>query len=323
MARGLSEERIQMGEAAWAEHVRVMNNEKALKYRRGLHVVSWHRRTKIKLIAYKGGKCEQCGYCKNCPSAFTFHHKNPNEKDFTIARKTWSFERLKREVDKCSLLCSNCHAETHEKEYDEIRKTEERNFADRPSNKIVKCGICGTEFKPRRRTQKFCSSNCNIKSNTKVEKRPTRDELEILIETVHCWEELGRRFGVGGNAVKKWARKYGIPLPVYRSPIIARPCCHCGLLFKAKQTGQKFCSITCHGLASRKVVRPSMEELIEMRKTQTLEQIASRYGVKHCTVRAWIERKCLVSTPAPSPVPIPANPVAPSPTCPCSQASPD
>jgi aconitase B len=65
------------------------------------------------LIAYKGGKCENCNYDKN-QAALSFHHLDPKEKDFEISGKhCLSLERLKKEVDKCSLLCLNCHAETH------------------------------------------------------------------------------------------------------------------------------------------------------------------------------------------------------------------
>lgn len=75
-------------------------------------VVSWRKRTKIKLVEYKGGKCEKCGYDKFL-QALEFHHLDPKEKDFTISGKSWSFEKLKTEVDKCILLCSNCHIEIH------------------------------------------------------------------------------------------------------------------------------------------------------------------------------------------------------------------
>ena len=75
-------------------------------------VVEWRRRKKIELVEYKGGECERCGY-KKCIDALEFHHKNPDEKDFTISGKSWSFERLKKEVDKCILVCSNCHKEIH------------------------------------------------------------------------------------------------------------------------------------------------------------------------------------------------------------------
>lgn len=80
--------------------------------KRSKDVMDWRRRTKIKLVEYKGGKCEKCGY-KKCINAMEFHHEDPNEKDFTVSGKSWSFERLKKEVDKCILVCSNCHKEIH------------------------------------------------------------------------------------------------------------------------------------------------------------------------------------------------------------------
>ena len=76
-------------------------------------VIEWRKRTKQKLIEYKGGKCELCGYEK-CNRSLQFHHLNPDEKDFTISGKSLSFEKLKEEVDKCILVCSNCHSEIHD-----------------------------------------------------------------------------------------------------------------------------------------------------------------------------------------------------------------
>ena len=67
-------------------------------------VVEWRKRVKLKLVDYKGGKCEKCDYSK-CVDALEFHHIDPNEKDFTIGGKSWSFDRLKSEVDKCILVC--------------------------------------------------------------------------------------------------------------------------------------------------------------------------------------------------------------------------
>ena len=77
-------------------------------------VINWRKRTKEKLVEYKGGKCVKCGYDK-CIQALSFHHIDPKEKDFTISGKSWSYERLKNEVDKCILVCSNCHIEIHSK----------------------------------------------------------------------------------------------------------------------------------------------------------------------------------------------------------------
>ncbi len=70
---------------------------------------------KAKAVAYKGGKCCLCGY-NNCLEALTFHHIVG--KDFGISYKgyTRSWEKVKKELDNCWLLCSNCHAEIHAKE---------------------------------------------------------------------------------------------------------------------------------------------------------------------------------------------------------------
>ena len=76
------------------------------------NVISWRRKKKRELVEYKGGRCIKCGYNK-CVTAMEFHHMNHKEKDFTISGKSWSFERLKIEVDKCILVCSNCHKEIH------------------------------------------------------------------------------------------------------------------------------------------------------------------------------------------------------------------
>lgn len=69
---------------------------------------------KKKAVAYKGGKCEKCGYDKSL-RAMSFHHKNPLRKDFNISGShCYSWERIKQELDKCILLCANCHMEVHE-----------------------------------------------------------------------------------------------------------------------------------------------------------------------------------------------------------------
>lgn len=75
-------------------------------------VESWRKRKKKALVEYKGGKCQCCGYSK-CIEALEFHHLNPNIKNFTISGKSKSFNSLKSEVDKCILVCSNCHKEIH------------------------------------------------------------------------------------------------------------------------------------------------------------------------------------------------------------------
>jgi hypothetical protein len=68
-------------------------------------------------VEHKGGQCQKCGYNK-CISALDFHHIEPQHKDFGISHKglTRSWEAIKKEIDKCILVCANCHREIHELE---------------------------------------------------------------------------------------------------------------------------------------------------------------------------------------------------------------
>jgi predicted HNH restriction endonuclease len=75
------------------------------------------RRFKVKedCLNYLGNKCSICGYDK-CKRALEFHHIDPSKKEFIISGSHCrSWEKIKQELDKCILVCSNCHAELHEK----------------------------------------------------------------------------------------------------------------------------------------------------------------------------------------------------------------
>lgn len=64
-------------------------------------------------LELKGGCCQICGYSV-CSAALEFHHLDPKQKDPNWRRmKTGSFERIKQELEKCILLCANCHREVH------------------------------------------------------------------------------------------------------------------------------------------------------------------------------------------------------------------
>ncbi len=77
-------------------------------------VVDRQRKLKGLAIEYKGGSCVKCGYSKY-NGALEFHHLDPNEKDFTISHmKLYAFtDEIKKELDKCILVCANCHREIH------------------------------------------------------------------------------------------------------------------------------------------------------------------------------------------------------------------
>lgn len=63
----------------------------------------------------KNRKCAKCGYDK-CGAALEFHHINPEEKDERIAKmisNNYTLEAVQKEIEKCIVLCANCHHEFH------------------------------------------------------------------------------------------------------------------------------------------------------------------------------------------------------------------
>lgn len=80
-------------------------------------VIKWRRRMKQKAVEYLGGKCSRCGYDR-CVRALSFHHRDSTTKSFGIANpSTKRWELIKAELDKCDLLCMNCHMEIEDKIY--------------------------------------------------------------------------------------------------------------------------------------------------------------------------------------------------------------
>ena len=199
------------------------------------------KRLKKKLVEYKGGKCEICGYDK-CIAALEFHHLNPKEKEFNIGCKhVLSFEKCKKEVDKCMLVCSNCHREIHYEEILKKQKEEEEKenkiFAEILKNRDkynfkhiknsymylkytnifedIKNNVSRSEiFKKyhinNKTFNKFLEENGIKYSKTKkIENKPTKEELINLLKE-NSKASISRMFGVSWQAVNKWCKKYNI-----------------------------------------------------------------------------------------------------------------
>ena len=72
----------------------------------------WQQR-KLDAVEYKGGSCEKCGYDKY-PDVLEFHHLDPTEKEAAWNKmRLWNWKKITAELDKCSMLCANCHREVH------------------------------------------------------------------------------------------------------------------------------------------------------------------------------------------------------------------
>lgn len=184
-----------------------------------MDAVSRKRKTlKKDLVEYKGGKCEKCGYNK-CVAAMDFHHKDPKEKDFGLSSNgnTQSWKKLTEEADKCLLLCANCHRELHAElnGYIDIRtdirkqtyktiKKESAPSRQKQPKQYNKCKTCNKNTYNKH----YCCDKCSKLANRKAD-RPGKEEL-IEILRKNNWTKTAKMFGVTDNAVRKWAKTYGI-----------------------------------------------------------------------------------------------------------------
>jgi transposase len=111
-AQGLLEVLLSCSAHGEVSHVRDSRGYYRCRACRAEAVVRRRRRVKQILVEEAGGSCRLCGYDKSY-AALEFHHVDPREKQFGVAAGgiARSLDRLRVEVRKCVLLCSNCHAE--------------------------------------------------------------------------------------------------------------------------------------------------------------------------------------------------------------------
>lgn len=152
---------------------------------------------KLKALKYKGEKCTNCGYNK-CKDALEFHHVDSTEKDFNISSNiTRSWDKIKHELDKCSLLCANCHRELHSI-YSTFKLYDEKEIM------FNNCSFCNKPTK----NKKFCSHECSIKEKSK--NIPEKLDLINKILLYKSNVKVGKYYNVSDNTIKKWKIRYNL-----------------------------------------------------------------------------------------------------------------
>ena len=179
----------------------------------------FRRRRKENLIKVCGGKCLLCGYNKS-NSALEFHHIDSTQKLYGISANgtCHDLEKDLNEVQKCILVCANCHREIHNEEYS-IQELESKKFYDDEIANQLRLD----KQKILEKTLYFCL-NCNKQLSNKTNTglceacykaslkigRPTREELKFLIRN-KPFTKIGEQFGISDNAIRKWCKAENLP----------------------------------------------------------------------------------------------------------------
>ena len=184
---------------------------------------------KLRLIkeGLKESRCEICGYSESTE----LHHINGDPTD--------------NRLENLQILCPNCHAKTDNYRTKNIKGrviqdpktlylTDEEVQQREIEHKAKKCGktveeyleskekgrqpkiidpdrvcpICGKPFKGKG-TQKYCSQECYKEDNKG--NRPTLLQLIQDFKELKSFVQVGVKYGVSDNAVRKWCKLYGIP----------------------------------------------------------------------------------------------------------------
>ena len=169
----------------------------------------WRKNLKQRALALFGSKCCVCSYDR-CAAALEFHHLDPAQKDFSISQayanpKKW--DTIVSELEKCVLVCSNCHREIHQG----ILVLDNKNYIlidtdYRITEKTHHKCACGVTIKL---SQKFCSPECaGVSKQTNkwlVEKDNILYKRDI---TQLSYADIGKIYGVSDNTIRKWYNRF-------------------------------------------------------------------------------------------------------------------
>lgn len=90
---------------------------------------------------------------------------------------------------------------------DSIGKPVDANRMNSVNSEVPRCKVCELTLQGSQLV--YCSTECQAKGYTKINK-PTKEELVLAMSEERSWLALGRRYSVSDNAVRKWARGYGL-----------------------------------------------------------------------------------------------------------------
>ena len=174
----------------------------AYKIKTATYVRARRRFLKDFYVRKFGGKCSICGYDK-CVASLAFHHRDPSQKEASWATLShMSIAAIEEELEKCDLVCHNCHSEIH---FDapaysaDVKWFESVIMVER---EMTPCKNCGKPFQKKSPNMVFCGSTCKKQHSNK--KYP--DNFNELVLSLGK-SAVARMCGVSQRAVAKKFKK--------------------------------------------------------------------------------------------------------------------
>ena len=130
--------------------------------------------------------CEKCGNTgewQGKPLTLQVHHINGNHRD--------------NRIENLQILCPNCHTQTE-------------NYGSKNIKRHNYCADCGNEIALESTWCVKCAAKHNRVYKVDKDKRPSKEELLILIQT-KPFTEIGRMYNVSDNTIRKWCKSVGLP----------------------------------------------------------------------------------------------------------------
>ncbi len=280
---------------------------------------------KKKCIEYLGGECECC-HQKFDEKIYQFHHTEPAHKDFNICKhKSFNFENVKSELDKCILLCANCHYRIHShmkkqngyfnkiknnSELWNINKQRKLDFIGKSE-----CSICGYDKLIGGLVISFPKNlDPNLREYfQKYNKTNWDQEFKTALKdaTVYC-----RNCHVLHNNIKNNNSNKDFETELKdivvddeneddnKNIINDSNNVYKKIIFYTKKITHKckmcenfvtehrniYCSNECRANDNRRAELPSVNDLIDLLKSLNYTQVGKMYGVSDNAVRKWVKK---------------------------------
>jgi hypothetical protein len=173
-----------------------------------LSMARHRRKLKERAIEYKGGKCESCGYSK-CLTSLHFHHTDPLQKEFAIGTRTKSnWENVRNELDKCTLICANCHGELHDSEFLTSLKILEEETCIKPKEYGTTCIVCKSKFDSGTSKARKCPLCKKTAKSIQIENLEQIAKKQTAIA-------IAKQYNCHPSTVNKLCDKAGIQRPIH------------------------------------------------------------------------------------------------------------